>query len=292
MRVFHLTLALFLVSFALTTASAAWMYANTGLTRISPMEGLSQAFAYHPRITVQADREMFLKEIPAGSTDREAEVLRILEWVMNQIPSVESNYERSSWKMIENGRAGRGLICAGMAQVFADALLSHGIPARRVFLQRSVFDNVASHVTVETWVNGKWRVYDPTFHVALRSGGQRVGITEARAWFLKGRGQPIKFEFLGDVKYPARLQTYPLPLEAMMTHAFVYMQRDAFPRNFLAYQDDDLGSAETNLRRAMYYTTVLILPSLTGVLLLIVLAMAWSRRRPIRNRAAMADGSG
>lgn len=74
------------------TAMSSMRYA-TGLPRLVPMTGLDSPDAYDSRLSVESDRERFRRElalVAANLDTTEAKVLAILEWVMNQIPRVES----------------------------------------------------------------------------------------------------------------------------------------------------------------------------------------------------------
>jgi hypothetical protein len=281
------------------------MRCATGLPRLVPMSGLESPNAYDARLTIESDRDRFRHELApvvTNSDEAEAKVLAILEWVMNQIPKVENRYAKSSWEMIEIGRAGGGLICAGMAQVFTDALLANGIPARRVFLLRNMNDNLDTHVTVEAWVDGKWRIYDPTFHISFKRNGTTVGVYEARDWFIKQKGQYIAVQFLGDVHYPARIDAYPIRYVALFNNVFI-----AIPHSYSrAYdipifggyiakasgiwfgpdwgypiKDDGLSMKATDFYRFLYYATLCVLPTINMVLLL-AMWLIWRKAKRTR----------
>jgi hypothetical protein len=273
-------------------------YSTNGLPLIVPMEHLDQAGSYYPRLAVDAERDLFRRELEpvvGKLVGTEAKVLAILKWVMNQVPKTESWDAQSSWAMLQHGRSGGGLICGGLAQVLKDALLAVGVPARTVTFQRNPLNFAETHVSVEAWVDGKWRLYDPTFHIALTSAGQRVGVAEARNWFIKGRGQPVALEFLGDVKYPARLETYPIRYEIFFDNPYVNLRQDnaildgipvlkRLNRWMLAYSTDDpsLTNGAQDYYRVLYYTTLVVLPAVNLMLLLAVIG-SWMRVR--RSRA-------
>lgn len=270
---------------------------TTQLPRLVSMNGLESPDSYDPRLSVEYDREHFrrgLTPMVAKLDTTEAKVLAILEWVMNQIPKVESRPGKSSWEMVELGRVGGGQICSGMAQLFHDALITQGNPARRVLLQRNVFDVFDTHVTVEAFVDGKWRVYDPTFHVALKENGTRIGAYEAQSWLQKIRGTNLAVEFLGDVRYPARTNVYPLRYEAHFNNVYVELKRShgivrAIP--FIgvwlgpqwAYQGEGSGisTMAQDFYRFLYYGTLVVLPAINLVLLL-AMGYLWrtARRTP------------
>jgi hypothetical protein len=277
----------------------------TGLPRLVPVNGLESPHAYDSRLAVESDRERFRQELApvvANLDTSEAKVLAILEWVMNQIPKVENRYAKSSWKMIEHGRAGGGLICAGMAQVFCDALLANGIPARRVFLQRNMFDSQDTHVTVEAWVDGKWRMYDPTFHISFKGNGTHVGVYEARDWFVKQKGRGIEVQFLGDVRFPARIASYPMRYEVLFNNVFITI-RQSYSRaydipifgGFIAkaagiwfgpnrgypVHDSGLSMRAIDFYRYLYYGILVVLPTI-NLILLLAMWLIWRAARRSR----------
>lgn len=190
-------------------------YAVHSMVGFSPwreMEGLEQptAFTVPPEIKFAYD--------PANAEPR---ALKTLAAVMND--------ERN-----------KGLLCAGMAHVYRDALLSQGIQARKVVLKRQRYGREDTHVTVEAWINGKWRIYDPTFHITLKSNGERIGAFDAQDWVLYGKGKPFTIEFLGDVAYPARVETYHVRYEAHFNNVFVELRSGSFPRHIHAYRKDEI----------------------------------------------------
>lgn len=287
----------------------------TGLPRLVPMVGLESPQAYDPHLTVESDRERFHRELApvvANMDTTEAKVLAILEWVMNQIPKVEHRYAKSSWAMVEIGRAGGGLICTGMAQIFCDALLANDIPARRVFLQRNMFDSLDTHVTVEVWVDGKWRIYDPTFHLAFKRNSTYIGVYEAHDWFVKQKGQDIEVIFLGDVRYPARIDSYRICYEVLFNNVFIETQKHyrsfynipilgcivakgvgvwfgptrGYPNN-----DEELRMMAIDFYRYLYYGTLVFLPAINLVLLLFIF-LIWRRAKRYGDELSMEMSSG
>jgi hypothetical protein len=192
--------------------AVGYVVKNTiGFSPWRQMEGLerAEAFTVPPEITFVRD-----------DLNAEARALKALLEVMND--------ERN-----------KGLLCAGMAHLYRDALLSIGIPARKVILKHQKFSTLDSHVTVEAWINGGWRIYDPTFHITLKRGGERIGAFEAQDWAVFGKGKPFSIEFLGAVLYPARIEKYPLRYEAHFNNVFIELRSGSFPRHIHAYRKED-----------------------------------------------------
>lgn len=274
-----------------------------------PVEDINTATSYQRRVAAE-DLEKFraaTAPVVVGAADEETKVLRILAWVMNQVGTVENFAAPSSWQMVEATRAGRGLTCGGLATIFRDALLANGIPARRVTLWRNFGDLFDTHVTVEAYVGGHWRVYDPTFHVALRSAGERVGAFEAREWFIKGRGQPVVFEFLGSVRYPVRLETYPTNVPVLFNNVFVETRRVSphfgnlpkigrwLGREYIYPVDDPtLSSMPHELYRTVRRAAIAALLALVLGWSLVAMAAIWRLCRPgqtLARRASRADAA-
>jgi hypothetical protein len=130
--------------------------------------------------------------------------------VINQVAAIGNAKSTGSWKKVEVGRGGGGQLCTGMAQLFHDVLIFLDIPTRRVLLQRNVFDVFDTHPTIEAFVGGKWRVYAPTFDIALKTDGARIGAYEAQNMLLISKVANVQIEFFGDVRYPARINSYPI----------------------------------------------------------------------------------
>jgi hypothetical protein len=217
-----------------------------------------------------------LQRIPS----EEGRVLDALTWVMNQIPTVGGATSQDSWRALELGRR-EGLTCGPLSRILRDALLANGIKARRVILFRNFLDMYDTHSTVEAFVDGKWRVYDPTFHVALKQDGQRVGVWTAREKFIKNRGGSVKFEFLGNVAYPVRIENYPVYLPAVFNNFLVEINPTSlFHARVLAYPRNDRPLRNTPyrlyalVRQAGVYG--LLLANLVCAALAVV---AWRKKR-------------
>lgn len=78
-----------------------------------------------------------------------------IQFVYNPVNAEERTLKTLAAVM--NDERNKGLLCAGMAHIYRDALLAQGIPARKVVLKREKMSTHDSHVTVEAWINGKWR---------------------------------------------------------------------------------------------------------------------------------------
>ena len=296
-----LTASWLMLTFALVTEY--YLAKTTLLPNIYPIDGsISSSTVYDPHLAVTTDREQFRKELDPEIRrleGTEAKTLRILSWVMNQFPRVENWAAHSSWEMIEHGRAGGGLICGGLAQVFHDALVANGIPARRVILWRNMFELGDTHTTVEAFIDGKWRIFDPTFHVSVKIGGERVGAFDVQQHLEKSGPKNIAIEFHGSVKYPARTETYYIDYLVLFDNVFVEVHRSlgylraipligpligpqwVYPGNIREFDVSHI-----QFYRLLYLSTMIVLPALA--LLFFVAAVAvWLRIRRIEAAKAL-----
>lgn len=224
--------------------------------------------------------------VPASA--RGAPLVRaVLRWTMDQASAVGDGSPRvraSARDHLAHAHAGGGLSCAHMADVFVQALRGFGVEARRVALAatldpRALAAGIPGHTTVEVLLDGRWVVFDPTFHVSYRRDGRLLGAAEVRAALLAGEAAHVEPVFHGPVAYPARLETYPVSWTQLYRHVMIVRENDRTslwtdlppqrwwvgPR-FLHAADPD-----ARLMGALYFTAVVVLPLLlaaAGLLLL------------------------
>jgi hypothetical protein len=254
-----------------------------------PLDNINAANVYESQRN-DADRAQFrqalapaLQRIPG----EEGRVLYALAWVMNQIPKVGGATSQDTWRALELGRRD-GLTCGPLSRILRDALLTNGIKARRVILFRNFFNMFDTHSTLEAFVAGKWRVYDPTFHVALKQDGQRIGVQAAREKFIKNRGAPVEFEFLGDVTYPVRVENYPVYLPALFNNFLVEINPTSlFHAKVLAYPRNDQPLTNTpfeiyDVMRNIGLYGLLI----ANVICAILVIIAWRAKRRLKRAQA------
>jgi hypothetical protein len=135
-----------------------------------------------------------------------ATTLELQTWVGNQVTRVDL-YEgpERGFELLQRARRGEGLACSGMSDILREALLLLGVPARTVHLTGSNF-RLRAHSLVEAYVEGRWRVFDPTFNVTFESDGSVLGVSEIqdRLWQLGPGG--IQAVFHGKRRYPVELE--------------------------------------------------------------------------------------
>jgi len=253
-----------------------WSYTRLPIVKEARSRYLDSPGAYYPNISVDSDREYFQKELGSELSrykTQEEKVRFILRWTMSQFSRIESFSTQSSQDLVQQGRSGRGAICGGMAQVFRDALLSSGIPARTVQFQRNPFDLFDTHVSVEVWLDGEWRLFDPTFHIALRQGGEYVGAMKARNSLLNGKAPAPEVVFLGEVNYPARIENNYISLPFYFDNVYFNTERTseflrpwpkfAAARRWVNYYPSDSAPASNSAQefyRALFLIFVIIFP--------------------------------
>ena len=103
---------------------------------------------------------------------------------------------------------GGSLTCNGMAELYLHALRLQGIKARKLFVVKNFGDPYQSHTIVEIFINGKWCIFDPTFHVSFEKNGELVGAQDISQALFDGSYNQIKPIFYGEVAYRNRLKTY------------------------------------------------------------------------------------
>lgn len=173
---------------------------------------------------------VLLDDLKKAGIDRlkgEEQVLATLRWTMNQASAIGDATRLNVPELLDYARRGGPMACNDMGLVFSEALSALGIPSRRIVLARNIFDKYDVHATVEAWVDGKWRLYDPTFNVSPVSNGEVIGAFEAREIFFHGNWN-IEFRFFGDVRYPARLENYYMRYKPLFNNAFVVAREDVF----------------------------------------------------------------
>lgn len=134
--------------------------------------------------------------------------LDLLRWTMDQVERAEVSNPGSARRALEIARAGGGLSCGPLADIYQHALTVEGYRARRIQLARSLFNMQDTHVTVEVLVDGKWVIFDPTFHLSFTRNGRLLGAADIHRALRDGTHGGIEPLFHGEVRYPVRVETY------------------------------------------------------------------------------------
>ena len=165
----------------------------------------------------------FAREFPG------ADPLEILASVMNRVAAVESGPSGDPQVTLEHVRNGGGLVCSGMATLYAAALHDAGYRARIVSLRRNILDPYDSHTTVEVFLDGAWRLIDPTFGVSWVRNGEILSAWQVRAETLEGDLDSVEVVSHGEFVYPASLGDYYMDWPLLFNNVRVYASGEADP---------------------------------------------------------------
>jgi hypothetical protein len=175
-----------------------------------------------------AEQKAFLKLLRDAGLDKlrgEKQVLALMQWVMNSVRKIEPEAHGSPYKILMESRLrGHGMVCSGMAYVFQEGLALLGVQSRIVVLKSNLFGASDSHVTVEAMVNGRWRIYDPTFHVSFRKDGALLSAQELHDLLQTNSKSRIVPVFYGPVAYPARIESYYMDYVPLFNYVLIYKQ--------------------------------------------------------------------
>jgi hypothetical protein len=147
--------------------------------------------------------------------------VELLRAVMNGVTRVGPDPPGGVRQFLEHAKAGGGLVCFGMAHLYAAAASGNGLQARIIGLSRNLGDRYDAHTTVEVRQEGRWVLFDPTFNVSFARDGILLGAEEIQRAFLDGTFQAIVPVFYGPVRYPARLEVGSLPWLPLFNNIFV-----------------------------------------------------------------------
>jgi len=147
--------------------------------------------------------------------------VELLRAVMNSVTRVGPDPSGGVREFLAHAKAGGGLVCFGMAHLYAAAASGNGLQARIIGLSRNLGDRYDAHTTVEVRQNGRWVLFDPTFNVSFARDGILLGAEEIQKAFLDGTFQSITPVSYRPVVYPARLDAGLLTLLPLFNNVFV-----------------------------------------------------------------------
>lgn len=115
---------------------------------------------FYERVTFQqiADR------VTAGAADRQAAVIRLMEYVHAQVVLPPANRPIGDVKPLEILAAGRGW-CDQRANVFIHLIRTLPLDARLVFLRDA--QGRSPHSIAQVYLDGEWRVFDPVLGIPI-----------------------------------------------------------------------------------------------------------------------------
>lgn len=212
-EIFALVLpGLLLMTLGVINVYGIWLLRrHSAFARFVPVQDLQSVVPAHdPR-----GLELLAKEFQSS------DYLQLLTQVMNSVGTCGPGPSADPLEAFRHVRFGGGLQCAGMANLYFNVLRVNGLNARQVYLSRTCFDTVDTHVTVEVLVDGKWVIADPTFHTGFEKHGKLVGAQTISESLRNGSLPEIRPKFYGPVKYPNRLESYYIPWSTLFHNVFV-----------------------------------------------------------------------
>lgn len=147
--------------------------------------------------------------------------LVLLRRLMDAVPKAEAYHSRDIGALFRHVTAGGGTGCSGMADLYLAILQANGIKSRRVAIMRDLYGIWDSHVTVEVFLDGKWVIADPTFHVNFVKDGKLLGAQDIKDFIYQGEIHLVQEVFLGEVAYPPRLESYYINWKSLFSNVFV-----------------------------------------------------------------------
>lgn len=172
------------------------------LDLVSPKEDIGADLEWTNRFTASQPRDL-LKEVTSFVTKVGAE------------PSGDAA------TMIMHIENGGGLICSGMAKVYASLANAKGLQSRRIMLTRHLFNRFDTHQTVEILYQNRWVIFDPTFSVSYALGGQLLGAGDVQKALLNGDANEIVLIEYKKNTYPASLEQYYMDWPLLFNNVFV-----------------------------------------------------------------------
>ena len=212
-------------------AGCSWRLVFLGLVLLLASGVLLWHLRAHGMVIRLVPVERLSAVVPSPSEEEELKVMArefrgkepvvLLSQVMNRVERVGPDPKGGAAQYLEHAKAGGGLVCYGMAHLYAAAARGNGLQARIIGLSRNLGDRYDSHTTVEIRQDGRWAIFDPTFNVSFARDGVLLGAEEIQQALLEGTLQTIVPIFYGPVKYPARLETYYMHWLSLFNNVFV-----------------------------------------------------------------------
>lgn len=277
-EIFALVLpGLLLMTLGVVNVYGIWLLRrHSAFARVVPVQDLQSVVPAHDPRGLE----------PLAKAFRGSDYLELLTQVMNSVDKCEPGPSADALQAFNHVTLGRGLGCAGMANLYFNALRLNGIVARQVYLSRACFDNMDTHVTVEVLADDKWVIADPTFHAGFEMNGQLVGAQAISEALRHGSSTEIRPRFYGPVKYPTRLESYYIPWSWLFNHVFI-VDRDQpsvtlgartppfryWYGPIMYYQEDPrISSGHLKFQDRLYFLFVAMLPLTLFAIICLILA--------------------
>jgi len=209
------------------------MHRAGGLYRViatTSLKALSPKQQYLPNV---AFKDKIGKEHWAQSDQALERCLGALRWTMDQVhTTLNHSRHREPEELLKFAAKGGGVLCYGMAVLFQYVLSALGINSRILILYSNLFNSSEIHATVEALLDGKWVVFDPTFHISFTDKDNKLlSALDIRENIFTGRFRDINIIYYGEVAYPIRVEKYYINIFLMFNNIFVLDQGNL---NFLA----------------------------------------------------------
>ena len=197
-----------------------------GLYRViatTSLQALNPKQQYHPNV---AFKDKIAKEPWAQSDQVLERCLGALRWTMDQVhTTLDHSRLKEPEELLKFAAKGGGVLCYGMAVLFQYVLSALGIYSRILILYSNLFNSSEIHATVEVLLDGKWVVFDPTFHISFTdTDNNLLSATDIRENLFTGRFQDNNIKFYGEVAYPIRVDKYYINIFLMFNNIFVLEQ--------------------------------------------------------------------
>ncbi len=149
-------------------------------------------------------------------------IIRFQQFVGNSIKNVGVYYgNENGFDLFKKGTSGTPLACDSMAIIFKEGLEALGYKARLIQLYKSDFSSSDTHMLVEVFINGKWRLFDPTFNVTFEHEGNLLGVNEVQELLHTKGPNEVNIIYYGDRAYPARIDNYYMAWRPFFNNAYV-----------------------------------------------------------------------
>jgi hypothetical protein len=217
-----------------------------------------------------------------------AEVARVQTWLGDQVRKADPHPgDKRGYELLRHAQGGGSLVCGGMSDVLREAVVLLDLPARTVQLYESSFRRRPTHVVVEAYVAGSWRVFDPTYNVTYESEGEALGVARIQERLGRLGPEGVRARFHGERAYPADLERDLPGWRQVFANAYVSdMGRTPAPWKGLPplrywtgptiyYFGDDLMPLPRAHER-IYFLVTVVMPTLA--LICALTALVWPRR--------------
>lgn len=199
---------------------------NVRLRPVTELDGSGQTVRPEPVGTPSSERA-FLGMLDRagfapGSVRDVDSAIRLQVWLGNQVSKIDVHSGSArGYELLQYGMHGGGLACGAMSDIYREALVLLGVPARTVELSQSDFRQ-RTHAVVEALLEGRWRVLDPTFNVTYEGEGGALGVAAIQQAFESAGPDSVHIVWHGPRRYPADFPGHARNWRLYFANAYVY----------------------------------------------------------------------